>query len=576
MQTTPRAATLVRQFLRQDGQGLRHLAASWQTAAVLCVWLAALVWTAVFVARHGHNLPAYDEWAFVSISYSSLEDQFKWLGARHMEHRFPLARYVFLAQLGLTGHDFRAGMWLTVGLLAGTAGLLTLAARRLRGHTALADCAFPLLFLHAGHTENLLMGYQIAFTITVFALAGFALVVARSKDAPPGRSAAWGAACLFVVANGGWLGLIFTPWMGMWTAWHAWKASGDRGRRWGSSAVVLAVAVYAGWSSWVLLEVMKDGTARAEAAGLAARIRAIAEVTGIGLGPGIGVFFSLPTIGWVLVGVQILTVVALAVIGVRRPEERAVAFGLVAIMLGVWLFALGIGYSRGSGYASRYTTFTALGVVVPFLLLARYVPWAEWPAAVLAITTAVFVVPQNAKHAKYQGAVLDERHQSIVADIRTGMPMDVLADRHVDFWLRTREGWLQLWEEKFPLLKDVPAPVEKRKMTRASFVRDGEHTEKHSTWQRYRVDLGGEKQVSIVRVKFKPLDQVTWEPIMFEWADAATGEKKRSTVRPWVRPIDQDTVFWIDGPISGGELMMGRKDCRFDIQSIEYAPRSGR
>jgi hypothetical protein len=575
MQTSPLTAVSLPRALSLSRSSLVHFAGSWQTAAVVAVWLAAVCWTSVFVARHGHNLPAYDEWAFVQISYASFAEQFQWLGARHMEHRFPLARGIFLASLQLTGHDFRTGMWMTVGLLAGTSAFLILAARNLRGRTALADCAFPLLFLHSGHTENLLMGYQIAFTVTVFALAGFALVVARSTSVSAGRSALGGAVCTFIVANGGWLGLIFVPWLGMWTALQAWRASGDRMRRWSSVVVVAGIAAYVIWSAWKLLEVMHDGTSRAEAAGLAARIRAIAEVTGIGLGPGIGVYFDLSTIGWAIIAIQIITVVSLAVVIVKQPEERTIALGLITLMLGVWLFALGIGYSRGSGLASRYTTFTALGIVVPYLMIARYVPWSEWPAAVIAITAAVFIVPQNAKHAKYQGMVLDERYHSIMADIRTGMPMDVLADRHVDFWLRTREGWLKLWGEKFSLLRDVPAPVERWTMTRAKFVRDGEHTEKHSTWNRYRVDLGSEKPVSIIRVKFKPLDQVTWEPIMFEWIDPHSGEKKRSTVRPWVRPIDQDTVFWIDGPISGGELLMGRKDCRFDIQSVEYAPRMG-
>ncbi len=552
---------------------------SWQTAAVWLIWAAALLYTASFVLRHGHNLPAYDEFAFISITYASATEQFEWLGARHMEHRFPLARAVFLGLLQITGHDYRAGMWLTVGLLGGSALCLTLAARKLRGHTALADAIFPILFLHGGHTENLLMGYQIAFTITVFALAAFTLVAAYSATPSPGRSALLGAACLFVIANGGWLGLVFVPWLTLWVAWHSWRAVRTPSSRAAGIAgilVVVAVGLFLLWSTWILLEVRKDGVARAEAAGLAGRIRAIAEVIGIGLGPGVGVYYTHAKIGWFLIAVQAITVAALAWIGFRRPAERSIAWGLLAVMLGVWVFAFGIGYSRGSGLASRYTSFTALGVAIPFLTVARYAPVGVWPAAMITLIAGVFLVPANNRHGKDQGVELDARYRSIVHDIGTGMPIDVLADRHVDFWLRTREGWLKLWEEKFPLLENVPPAVEKRPTKRANFQYEGEQKDRHLIYNRYKVALPETKPVSFVRVKFKPLDQVTWEPIAFEWNDPATGEKRKSVVKPWVRPINQDAVFWINGPLAEGKLIMGRPECRFDIQSVEYVARPER
>ena len=160
-------------------------ARTWAAGGVWGLWSIAVIWTAVFIARHGHNLPANDEWAFVSITYASWADKFEWLGERHMEHRFPLARAVFLGLLEATGHDYRAGMWMTLGLFAATAATLILAARRLRGHTSLADAAFPFLFLHVGHTENLLMGYQIVFTITVLALRSSPSLSCIPPNCPP-------------------------------------------------------------------------------------------------------------------------------------------------------------------------------------------------------------------------------------------------------------------------------------------------------------------------------------------------------------------------------------------------------
>jgi hypothetical protein len=29
-------------------------------------------------------------------------------------------------------------------------------------------------------------------------------------------------------------------------------------------------------------------------------------------------------------------------------------------------------------------------------------------------------------------------------------------------------------------------------------------------------------------------------------------------------------MFWVDGPITWGELIMGREGCRFDVKAVEY------
>lgn len=542
-------------------------------SVVWILWAVGLVWTAVFVARHGHNLPAYDEWAFVKISYASRAEQVEWLGERHMEHRFPLARIIFLGLLDVSGHDFRPGMWVSFGLLAATAATLILAARCVRGHTALADAMFPVLFLHAGQTENLLMGYQIAFTISVFALGLFALVAVRSGEIPPGRAAAWGAVCLVTLALGGWMGLVFVPSVGAWVAWQVWRTPGDRMRRFAVGTVVIGVAGYLAWSGWKLCE-PQAGTGQAEALGLGKRIRAIAEVTGIGLGPGISYFMGVRAAGWVLLGLQAVIAYFLARLGWRQREERAIAWGLLALLFGVWTFALGIGYSRGSGLASRYTSFAALGVAIPFLVLARYAPRATLPAGLIAILSAGFLFPCNFKHGAHEGVLLDERYRSIQSDIKSGMPIDVLARRHMDFWLGPQQGWRELWAHGFPLLRVVPGP-EERVMLPAAFQRDGERAEAlvafpNLPFARYRVELGGEKQVSVLRVKFHSHVQVPWEPMRFVWIDPATGQKRCSVVRPWTVPLNQHTMFWIDGPLNSGELLLGRTKCPIDVLSVEY------
>jgi hypothetical protein len=311
---------------------------------------------------------------------------------------------------------------------------------------------------------------------------------------------------------------------------------------------------------------------------LAARVRSVAEVAGIALGSGLGVRSPdrFVTAGVLLLVAQAATGAYLVWVAVRRPGERAVALGLVALLAGAGLFELSIGFSRGSGLASRYTAFTALGVAASLFTLARYARWSPWPAAALVAAFGLFVSPDNTVHGVTSGKFHLAQHERVVTDARTGMPVDVLADRHQNFFYgdKTRWGWLELWRHDFWVVRGLPAPLPgERPGTPATFARDGEAVENRTAYDRYRVDLGGEREVSFVRVKFVPKALAAWEPLVFAWTDPRTGERKRDVVNPWVwalSPKTQSATFWIDGPITSGELIMGREGCRFEVKAVEY------
>jgi hypothetical protein len=545
-----------------------------QPTVVWLGWAAFLVWVGVFVARHGHNLPACDEWAFVHITYASWSDRLDWLFESHMEHRFPLGRLVFLVLLDVTHHDFRAGMWLTVGLLSAAAAALILAARQLRGRTQLADVAFPALLLHPGHTENLLMGYQIVFTITVFALSLLAFLVCRIGSRSPVQNLGWGVALLVVIAQGGWLGLVFVPPLGLWLSWCVWRTGSlSTTRRFAYAAVLLLVAAYLTGSVWFLVKAHAERLALENSNGpsLATRVTGIAEVIGIGVGPGAGVYnLNVALLGWVLLGIQSAIAATLVAIGWRRPLERVTAWGLLALLVGVWLFAIGVGFSRGSGIASRYSAFTALGIVVPLLAIARYC--RDWRCSILTtliVLGGIFLfIPQNSKHARNQGQTLDRYYRNLVADISTGMPINILASRHVDFWLGTTAGWHELWVRRFPLLKRVPEPRGGEALS-VHFSRDGEGNDREGNFARYRVQVNSPRDIAFLHVRFRPETQTPWEPLCFHWIDPFTREAGRSVVFPWLLTQDQEANFWIDGPLTSGDLLLGDQKCRIEILSVE-------
>ena len=66
------------------------------------------------------------------VYFDSPAAKWHWVFAHHSEHRYPLARGIFLGLLWLTNSDFRAGMVVSTGLLVASAMLLIVAARRLR------------------------------------------------------------------------------------------------------------------------------------------------------------------------------------------------------------------------------------------------------------------------------------------------------------------------------------------------------------------------------------------------------------------------------------------------------------
>ena len=180
---------------------------------VFTVWVAMTASACLFVARNGYNLPRQDEWEFVDVLTGD-GGGMGWVFARHAEHRFPLARAVYLGLHSATGRDFRAGMWLTVFLLSASAAVLLLAARRQRGRSALPDLLVPVLLLNAGHAENFTMGYQIAFTLTVALLAGFVAAVSWAHRLGPRRAAGLCGVATLGVALGGGFGLAFAPGLG--------------------------------------------------------------------------------------------------------------------------------------------------------------------------------------------------------------------------------------------------------------------------------------------------------------------------------------------------------------------------
>ena len=173
------------------------------------------------------------------------------------------------------------------------------------------------------------------------------------------------------------------------------------------------------------------------------------------------------------------------------------------------------------------------------------------------------------KHGRGEAVLYDWRYASVVADVQSGMPIDVLARRRVDFWHGAPKGWRELWKRRFALLDGVSEPSGQKPTIRAVFRRDGQQTERHTTFAHHRVELEVEKPVSYVRMTFQSQDAVPWETMKLTWIDPKSGAKPESIVRPWVSAGKQFTEFWIDGPFVSGEILVGREECPIEVLSVE-------
>ena len=113
------------------------------------------------VFLYGLSMPFGDEWAWVGQTTSTQPVTWSWLWSLHNEHRMFLPRFDLSGHRQVDGPQFRAGAYFNIMLLAGTAWLMMVAARRGRGRALWCDAVFPLAMLQAGQITNLIWGFEL-------------------------------------------------------------------------------------------------------------------------------------------------------------------------------------------------------------------------------------------------------------------------------------------------------------------------------------------------------------------------------------------------------------------------------
>lgn len=390
------------------------------TTLACCLAAGWFVWS-----QGTADLPVMDEWDLLA-QWLTADSTAGWLTAHHNEHRYPLAKAVWLGTLRLTGYDFKAPMYVTVGLLTAAAVLFQWTARWVRGRSHPIDALFPVVLLHFGHGFNLVMGYQLGFALVTYAAAGWVWTAGRLAAGGGSGWAVPSAVYTTIVALCGGFGLAFTPVLVLWLGYLAVTA-GQR-RAWGLAGVLAAWAVaLIGYAAWVYLTMPRITTTGGlnPFAEPGTFVAVVANYLCIAAGYwpvplGVGVWVAAAAVGY---GAAVVTVV-------RRPTPRPLAIAVLLVLAGTMLTGVVAAAARGGGMTDRFVTPSAAGLCAVVLATTslRRPPSAIVTVVALAAAAGVYwvnVEPGLRLAYQYRHGLAELRQ-----DLTAGSPPLFLAGKH--------------------------------------------------------------------------------------------------------------------------------------------------
>ncbi len=396
-------------------------------AAALFVWGLWAAMTAAllgYVGSFARDVPWWDDWDLVPVLSGREPVTAAWLWERHNEHRLLVPKLVHLALAAAAGGaDFRTGAYLNALLLAGGTLVLILTARRLRGHTAVADAIFPLILLHWGQYENLIWSFQVQFIVaTALFLVAVALLVTACPERLGWRGLLVGV-CAIVLPFCGINGAVLAPALVLWLAWVA-----RRHTRWLLLLALGAAVVLAG----SLLDFSPAALHPP-----APTVGAISSLLVLLMAAGpVGVVCGGAMVGTLMLLLTLTSAGLLARSCGTARLERLRGVGLLAAIGTVLALGVAVGWGRAGLHAdnpgsitgvTRYITLMAplpcFGALAAVMTRTRLV-------AYLLLAAAAVMLPANThlgcEAARWRADVLDH----LIADARRGIPPEQLSETY--------------------------------------------------------------------------------------------------------------------------------------------------
>jgi hypothetical protein len=346
--------------------------------------------------------------------------------------------------LELSGNDFRAGMFLSVLLLGALAFAMIRAASRLRGTISYADAFFPLVLLHWGHAENLLMGWQVCYTLLIALVGTLLLIIVRSGAQPTPKAAKLAGICLVLLPLCGPGGLAFAPPLALWlgsvaaarlrSADPAVRGQGLLELTFVLAALVLAALYFVGY---------RTPSFHPASPGLGATLTICLQFLSLSFGPAAASLW--PLSGLVMPTLLVMSAGVLFVAWRRQPQERVRVLGLLLFLGGVATLALCLGWGRAGygtdyGLAPRYVTLVTPALLWVYLVGCLYGPPASRRVAPLCLCALLcFVSPLNLREGSVYGRGRRSQMRAFERDVRARVPTLVLAQRYRPLMSPSRE-----------------------------------------------------------------------------------------------------------------------------------------
>ena len=368
-----------------QGRGLGSLAVA-GTVLVWCVWAAATVAAILFVRHYTRNIPYWDDFFLVPVMTGHESLSYQWLAAQHSEHR-PVIPKLILGLLLRAIPDFRAALYLNVGILSATAAWMILLARRIRGRTHLVDAALPLAILCLAQCECLMIAFALNLIMTAGIVWWLIRVFSRAAISPAWWSCIQVGGMLCVLPLCGGSGLILMPPLVLWLTgyiacdWWSGRSVGPWARGLSVGLLIASAAITAWYIAGYVPPSYIPPTPSARAA-----LKVALEVMSLSIGP-IHLDWTRQDAGfylgyWKLAGMAVLllsaaTFVRLAIAARRSAEERPRALGLIGLLIAQLGVAASVGVSRSGmstdmGMSSRYVTIAVPMFGIIFLAWLIY------------------------------------------------------------------------------------------------------------------------------------------------------------------------------------------------------------
>lgn len=423
---------------------------SWQRISEWTPWCLLVLATALTVSlswRSTRPFPFMDEYALTDAIAAEELPPWSWFWRQHNEHRIPLPKLALVTIGKWTDANGQIATLVSVLLAAGSATMMLLMIRKLRGSTQVWDAAVPLTFLHLAHGQTLIEPFQLHWTIPVFLACSSAwLAVCNYQKPRLWRDLALGLCILGLPLSGG----MFLPTAAgsvivfSFMAWKRWQS-----QLWYNSVLVgcfglLVAGVTIAYT--IHLEVYEHVPNQEFATGSKLVVKS-AEV----ISTAVGVPFATDGDSVILtgsrrhpriVGAIVALVLASGIFGlistmVRDRNQWELCLWLGLHITGLLASAVLIGYARSwTTLAARYSILFA--PLIPLAIASLvFLPRPRW-TRIGTVTLCGMVILAALKNYRTGDEWLDERRQENAHTIAT---------------LKSSES-IEEFSEKIPLFVD--------------------------------------------------------------------------------------------------------------------------